>query len=90
MPGEYITVARRSGNEWYAGSITNWQPRKLALSLSFLKPGKYTAEIYADAPDAAINPKRTVISKQKVDNTTVLQAALAPGGGFCVRLVPVK
>jgi alpha-glucosidase len=90
VPGEYITLARRKENEWYIGSITNWQARKLSVPLSFLKSGKYTAEIYADAADAGINPKHTVISKQVVDNKTILQANLATGGGYCVRLVPVK
>ncbi|MFT3935591.1 MAG: glycoside hydrolase family 97 protein [Chitinophagaceae bacterium] len=88
MPGEFITVARRSGNDWYVGAITNWQPRKLSIPLSFLKAGKYTAEIYADAPDAAINPKRTVISKITVDNKTVLRPSLVTGGGYCLRIVP--
>ncbi|MEO5592161.1 MAG: glycoside hydrolase family 97 protein [Chitinophagaceae bacterium] len=90
VPGEYITIARRSGNDWYLGSITNWEARKLSIPLSFLKAGKYTAEIYADAPDAAIHPKLTIISKQVIDNKTILQANLATGGGYCVRLVPVK
>jgi len=90
VPGEFVSIARRSGNEWYLGSITDWHSRKLSIPLSFLKAGKYTAEIYADAPDAGTNPKRTLISKQVVNNKTVLQAALATGGGYCVRLVPVK
>lgn len=89
-PDEYITVARRSGQNWYLGSITNWHSRTLSVPLSFLKAGKYTAEIYADAPDADVNPKHTVISKQVVDNKTVLKASLAKGGGYCLRLVPVK
>lgn len=90
VPGEYISVARRKENEWYIGSITNWQSRKLSIPLSFLKNGKYTAEIYADAADATLNPKHTAISKQVVDNKTILQASLVTGGGYCVRLVPVK
>ncbi|MEO5684808.1 MAG: glycoside hydrolase family 97 protein [Chitinophagaceae bacterium] len=90
MPGDYITIARRKEKEWYVGSITNWQPRTLSIPLSFLKTGKYTAEIYADAADAGINPKHTVISKQLVDSRTILKAPLAAGGGYCVRLVPVN
>ena len=90
VPGDYITLARRSGNEWYIGSITNWQPRVLSVPLSFLKSGKYRAEIYADAPDAGVSPKHTVISTQWVTGKTVLSARLAPGGGYCVRLVPMQ
>jgi alpha-glucosidase len=90
VPGEYISVARRSRNDWYMGSITNWQGRTLSLPLSFLGKGKYTAEIYADGADAAINPKHTSIYKKQVDSKTILQAKLVTGGGYAVRLTPVK
>lgn len=44
--GDYITVARKSGNEWYIGAMTDWTPRTLQIDLSFLEDGKYVAEIY--------------------------------------------
>jgi alpha-glucosidase len=87
-PGDYITLARRKGDSWYLGSITNWQSRNLDIPLSFLKAGKYTAEIYADASDASIHPTHTQISRQPVSNKTVLHARLSAGGGYCVRIVP--
>ncbi|MCL1973540.1 MAG: glycoside hydrolase family 97 protein, partial [Bacteroidetes bacterium] len=34
--GEYIVMARRKGNDWYIGGMTNWTPRDLELDLSFL------------------------------------------------------
>lgn len=34
--GEYITLACRSGETWYVGSLTGWQARELVLDLSFL------------------------------------------------------
>jgi alpha-glucosidase len=90
LPGEYITITRRNGTEWFLGSMTNWSPRKLDLSLSFLGPGNYIAEIYADADDAAEYPKNVAVHKQTVDATTTLTANLAPGGGYAVRFIPVK
>ncbi len=51
FPGEFVTLARRKGNEWFVGSMTNWNARELDLPLSFLGAGKYRAEIYADAAD---------------------------------------
>jgi alpha-glucosidase len=62
----------------------------LNISLSFLSAGNYTAEIYSDAADAAINPKHTAISKQQVSNRTVLQAKLVTGGGYAVRITKNK
>ena len=63
MPMEWITLARRSGKDWYVGSLTNWDARDVKVPLSFLGEGKYVAEIYADAPDAATEATHTTLSK---------------------------
>ena len=39
-PGEFVTIARRHGDEWYLGSLTNWTARDLRVPLSFLGNGK--------------------------------------------------
>jgi len=89
-PGEFVTMARRKGDEWFLGSMTNWTARKLDIPLTFLGDGKYTAEIYADADDAAQYPKNASIQKKSVDRNMHLEADLAPGGGYAVRFVPEK
>ena len=89
-PARFITIARRSGREWYVGSITNWDPRELDLPLSFLGAGSYNAEIYADGPNAATQAKDSVLEKRSVDAKTVLKLKLAPGGGAAIRLVPAR
>jgi alpha-glucosidase len=87
-PMENITVARRSGNDWYVGSITNWDARTVKVPLSFLGEGKYTAEIYADAADAGTNATHTEFAKQTVDRNTVLEVKMAPGGGNAMWIHP--
>jgi alpha-glucosidase len=87
-PGKFITIARRRGRDWYLGSITNWTPHELQVSLSFLGPGSYTAEIYEDASDAAEHPKHVSIRKQTVDSNDTLMLPLAKGGGCAIRFVP--
>jgi alpha-glucosidase len=88
-PMENITVARRSGKDWYVGSITNWDARSVKVPLSFLGEGKYVAEIYADAPDAGTDATHTAFTKQDVDRSTVLDVKMAPGGGNAVWIHPV-
>jgi len=88
-PMENITVARRSGKDWYLGAITNWDARTVQVPLSFLGEGKYTAEIYADAPDAATNATHTTFTTQPVTRSTVLDIKMAPGGGNAIRIHPV-
>ena len=89
-PGEYISVARRRGREWFLGSITGWRPSELDVPLEFLGHGEYVAEIYSDAPDAAENPQHTVKEERRVNAATVLHVKMAPGGGQAVRLLPVE
>jgi alpha-glucosidase len=87
--GEFVAVARRSGNEWYLGSITNWDAREVEVPLDFLGSGEWSAEIYSDAPDADVHPKHTVIEQKRVSASQKLKLTLAPGGGAAVRFVRV-
>jgi alpha-glucosidase len=90
VPPKYITIARRRGNQWFIGSITDWDARELDVPLGFLGSGAYDAEIYADGPNAAAQPKDSVVEKRRVNAQTVLKLKLAPGGGSAIRLVPVQ
>jgi alpha-glucosidase len=90
VPAKFITIARRSGKDWFVGSITDWDARELDVPLSFLGSGTYDAEIYSDGPKAATEPKDSVLAKQRVTAQTVLKLKLAPGGGSAIRLIPVR
>ena len=94
-PGDYITVARKAkgSNNWFLGAITDENARTATADLGFLDAGKkYMATIYADADDANYqnNPAAYKITKQVVDNKTVLSLKLAPGGGTAISIMPVK
>jgi alpha-glucosidase len=90
MPMQWITLARRSGEDWYVGSLTDWDARDVKVPLSFLGDGKYVAEIYADAPDAAEEPTHTTLTKQTVDGTTVLDVHMVSGGGNAIWIHPAE
>jgi alpha-glucosidase len=90
MPMQWIALARRSGNDWYVGSLTDWDARDVKVPLSFLGDGKYVAEIYADAPDAAEQPTHTALTKQTVDRTTVLDVHMVSGGGNAMWIHPAE
>ncbi len=75
-------------DDWYVGSLTDWNARDVKVPLGFLGDGKYVAEIYADAPDAAEEPTHTVLTKQTVDRTTVLDVHMVSGGGNAMWIHP--
>jgi alpha-glucosidase len=87
-PGEFVTIARRHGQQWYLGSTTNWTPRELHVPLDFLGTGRYVAEIYEDAPDAGTHPKHVTIRRQVVTKGEKLTLRLASGGGCAIRFSP--
>ena len=87
---EYVAIARRKGNDWFIGAMTNWNERDVTLDFSFLPAGKYAAEIFKDGVNAdrnATDYKKEIISISSGDKINI---HLAPGGGWAARLSPVK
>ncbi len=89
-PMEWITLARRSDQDWYVGSLTNWDARDVKVPLDFLGEGKYVAEIYADAPDAATEATHTTRSIVPVNRSTVLDVHMTSGGGNAMWVHPAR
>lgn len=85
--GEYLSLARRRGDAWYVGALTDWSARDLTLDLGFLKEGTWVAEIFQDGVNAhqvGVDYKRVVKEVQAGES---LYIHLAPGGGWAARLV---
>lgn len=86
--GESIVTARRKGNDWYVGALTNWDGRTLQIPLSFLEEGKgYEAELLEDGINAGKRASDYRISKQgNLDNTSTLTLEMASGGGAVLKI----
>ena len=84
--GDYITIARKNGDEWYIGSMTDENARRLTIPLKFLDQGRYTAYIYEDS---YANPIYVTVRKIIVTSSDTIITSLAPGGGAAVRITPV-
>lgn len=86
--GQYITVARRSGEEWFVGAITNNDARTVKVPLAFLESGKkYVATIYYD--DNKLNNRTNVnIKTEEVNASTKLTLDLKGSGGVAIRIQP--
>jgi alpha-glucosidase len=88
-PGQFITTARRKGNEWFLGSLTNTESRTLKVRLSFLPAGKkYLATIYYDDKTAPTKTK-VGIKRIMVNSSTVLDANLEASGGQAIWIKPL-
>ena len=84
--GEYIITARRQGNTWYIGGITNWDARDLEVELSFLGDKTYSGKLFKDGVNAhriGRDYQSEAIQAKKGDKVKI---HLAPGGGFALTL----
>ena len=82
--GEYVIVARRSGDVWYIGGLTNWDARDVELDLNVLGAGGWNVELFADGVNVEKNAKDYKVVRTQ--NTDKLKVRMASGGGFAARL----
>jgi alpha-glucosidase len=83
---EYVAIARKKGDTWFVGAMTNWTPRELTIDFSFLGDGNYKAEVFRDGINSdrdATDYKKEVINIKKGDKLTV---KLMNGGGWTARI----
>lgn len=85
--GEYVAIARRNGQVWYVGAMTDWSARELTLDLGFLHEGEYVVELFRDG----VNADRAACDyrKETVDLPADRKIAvkMAPGGGWAAKIV---
>lgn len=79
FPGDYVIMARRAGNSWYIGAITD-KARKVNIPLSFLEENEIMAYQYTDG-----NLTRELVKESfKVGKDTVIELDLKEHGGCAI------
>jgi alpha-glucosidase len=82
----FVTVARRKGNDWYIGTISNHDSREVDINLNFLPEGKYRVTMYSDAADANLNPNHLTKESLLLDHPGMIKIGMAKGGGNVILL----
>lgn len=88
--GEYIVQARRSGNDWFVGAMTNTEARTVTLTTDFLELGKkYMLHLYED--DDKLDTRTKVRSThKKIKAGDKLTLKLKASGGAALHFTPLK
>jgi len=82
----FVTVARKKGNDWYIGSMTDFTPRSFNIPLSFLDEGEFTITFFSDGTNADRRAEDYTTGTLKVTNKSNLTLNLAGGGGFVCKI----
>lgn len=88
--GEYVAVARRNGDDWYIGAITDWSERTMEIDLSFLGQGRYRMQVFADGVNADRTAQDFRTDEREVTRNNKITIRMAPGGGWAAILTPVQ
>lgn len=90
--GEYVSVVRQAGDDWFIGSLTNRDARKQTINFDFLPGGqKFKATFYEDTKDTHFlsNKESYQIREMQVDSDSSVEIQLAPGGGNAIYLTKI-
>ena len=90
MPMEWISLARRSGKDWYVGSLTNWDERDIKVPLSFLGRGKVRRGDLCGRSRRRREATHTTLSRQPVDQHNRTDVHMVSGGGNAIWIHPAE
>jgi len=85
--GQYCITAKRRGDKWFIGAITNNNGRDITIKLDFLPAGKqFKMTSFADGVNAHIMAMDYLRQESQVSSSTTLPIHMARNGGWCARI----
>ncbi|WP_169582061.1 MULTISPECIES: glycoside hydrolase family 97 catalytic domain-containing protein [Microbacterium] len=81
FPDDYATIARRSGADWFIGSVSD-AARTTSIPLSFLGSGSYTATLFKDGA----SDREIVTETRTVTSSSTLSIPVRAHGGLAVHI----
>ena len=85
--GQYIVMAKRRGQKWFIGGITNDKGREIDVTLDFLPEGKdMQMTSFVDGANAAKMAMDYRQEKSTVNKDTKLHIRMVCNGGFAATI----
>ncbi|MCX6253994.1 MAG: glycoside hydrolase family 97 protein [Bacteroidia bacterium] len=88
--GEYVALARKKGDTWYVGVMSNWNARELTLDFSFLGEGLFEATVFKDGINSDREATDYNKEVEKISSNDKVNIQLSPGGGWAARIEKLK
>jgi alpha-glucosidase len=84
--GQFATIARRSGNDWFLGSLTANESRTCNIDFKFLDSGAdYSATVYSFDPESESSTK-VKIEQIQVNSNTKLEFEILANSGLAIQI----
>jgi alpha-glucosidase len=84
--GKFATIARRSGNDWFLGSLSAGEDHQTTINFEFLEPGeKYEAVIYRHDPNEPASTK-IKIETADINYKTTKEFTVTANSGLAIHI----
>lgn len=84
--GKFATVVRRSGNDWFLGSLTGNEPRTCTIDFKFLDSGAdYSATVYSFDPESESSTKVN-IEQIHVNSSASISFDIFSNSGLAIQI----
>jgi Glycoside hydrolase 97. len=87
-PGDYVALAKRSGDKWFVGVMNDTIGKTVEIKLGFLPEGRYTMESWSDTKNSDKVPAELKKSEQKVKPGDILRVTMSKNGGRVMIIKP--
>jgi len=81
-PGDYVAIAKRSGDKWFVGVMNNSIRKTVELNLGFLPSGTWEAETWSDTKNSDKEPKELKKVVVAIKSPGTFKVTMAKDGGF--------
>jgi alpha-glucosidase len=87
---DYIVLARRKGENWYIGVMTDWDARNFDINLSFSDDKKYEIQFFKDGINTDRNAMDYKFVKDIANSDSKIHISMSSGGGWSAILRPLN
>jgi alpha-glucosidase len=81
-PGDFVAIAKRSGDKWFVGVMNNSIGKIVELNLAFLPAGSYEAETWSDTKNSGKEPKELKKASLSIKSPGTFKVTMSKDGGF--------
>src|SRR4249919_1787891 len=88
--GEFIITARKKGDNWFVAGLNNSNARTVSLDFDFIEKVNFNMTICNDGVNAHNYGSDYELRQKDIQYAEKLDISMASGGGFLIRLTPVR
>jgi alpha-glucosidase len=81
-PGDWVAIAKQTGDRWFVGVMNNSVGKSVELNLDFLPSGEYIAETWSDTKNSDKEPKELKKDTFSINSPGLFKVTMAKDGGF--------